>query len=137
MKSKKKQLIREIQVCGVTFPVYRASVEEVPDLVQDGELLDGFCDFERGCIYIREGLSPSLERDAVAHEVGHAFLCCSGLQEILRDRIGAKKFKGFEELLVRVATPHISHFFGLGSGPRLAKTKAARIATKRSGGRVR
>lgn len=112
--------IRNLDVCGISFPVIRATPEEVPTLASESELLDGFFDAENGRIVIRKGLSPSLERDAIAHEAMHAFLYTSGLQELMKQAMGEKKFRGFEEVLVRVATPHLSKFF---ASPKPAKSK--------------
>lgn len=132
--------IRDIDVCGILFPVLRAHPDDVPELVEEDRLLDGFVDFERGIIFVREGLSPTQERDTIAHETFHAFIATTGIGHLLRDRIGAEKADEFEELLVRIATPHLSKFFGpTKAGPKLVKTTAApkKIAAKRMPKRTR
>lgn len=130
---KKLPVLRDIEVCGITLQVVRAHPDDVAELVRDGEILDGVCDIANGRIVVREGQPTELERDSIAHEVIHAFLYLSGLQEILKDRIGHEKFEGFEELLVRVATPHIAKWFGLTpTRPQILKApRVARVAAKR------
>lgn len=100
------QLIRTVTICNVRVPIIRATADQVPELVEDGRLLDGFFCFERAVIVIRAGQAPSLERDAICHEVSHAFLYLSGLAHVLRGQVKTE-YTDFEEQLVRIATPHI------------------------------
>jgi hypothetical protein len=101
-------LLHTLAVGNVQFPVYRATPDEVPELLDGGAVLDGYVDFERCCIYVREGQSETQERDTIMHEAVHAFLSVTGLKHLLKGAVKKKiDFEEFEELFVRIATPHL------------------------------
>lgn len=97
-------------VCGVRVPVVRATADQIPDLAEDGRLLDGYFCSTQSVIFIRDGQSHTQERDTIVHEVAHAFLYLSGLGHRLEEVVGPALFERFEEGLVRMATPHLVAF---------------------------
>ncbi len=106
------ELIRTLTLCNVAFPIYRVRAEDDPELVDAGELLDGYVDFPGARIVIRAGQSPTQERDSIQHEAIHAWLHCSGIGAFLRRSLKqglgrGESFVEFEELLVQLATPHL------------------------------
>lgn len=105
-----RTLIRTYRIGGIVWHVYRADPAHVPALHDGDRVLEGVTDTSTAEIHVREGLSPSLERDAIAHELLHAFLYATGLAHVIEARIGAG-YADFEEVLVRVATPHLVGFF--------------------------
>lgn len=100
--------LRTLTICSVEVEVYEASAEECSDLLRDGCVADGTFSSENSSIVLRAGQSPSQRRDSFLHEVGHAFLYLSGLGHLLEASLPkSAKYAEFEELLVRLATPHL------------------------------
>jgi hypothetical protein len=98
--------LRTVTVCGVRVPIIEATIDQIPQLKdEDGILLDGWFDGERGIIFIRRGLQRTLRRDAVNHEIQHALWAYSGSRDYLA---GVTKGKvDHEEQLIRIMTPHL------------------------------
>lgn len=99
-------------ICGIRVPVIRASEEQVPDFLgTDDTINDGFFDGKTSTIYLRRGQSPTVERDTLCHERAHAFLQLSGLKNLLEAVVvWPKGYDDFEELLARLAAPHIGTY---------------------------
>jgi hypothetical protein len=111
--------VRTLTICGVRVPIVRATPEQVPELLEDGRVLDGYFCFERLIIVIRAGQSKTQERDSIVHETVHGFLYLSGARHQLKFALGPK-FKGFEdfeELIVRNMTPHLVGLLECNGGP--------------------
>jgi hypothetical protein len=92
-------------VCGIEIPIYRE-----PDLRDsEGALLDGhFLPTPRPRILIREGLTKSVEKDTLIHELGHAFAVYSGLRDFFAGQVRKSvDVADFEETIIRILTPHI------------------------------
>lgn len=109
------KLVRTLTICSVRVQVYRATVEQLPDL----KGADGWFDETRCVIWLKAGQTPTQERDALFHEACHAFLYLSGLTTTLKMMLGPVRAKrwdetdddvGLEETLVRQATPHLVAF---------------------------
>jgi hypothetical protein len=99
--------LRTIRICNVLVPIVRATVEQMPELESEGTD-DGFFCPSRTLIVIRAGQSETQERDSIAHEVGHAFIYLSGIGHILKGVTAwPKGYDDLEEVLVRVAAPHL------------------------------
>jgi hypothetical protein len=101
-------------ICGVRVPIYRATVDQFPELSG----CDGYWDPVRSIIWVRQGQSETQERDALVHELAHAFLTLSGLSTTLKVFLGPERSQywdgddGVEEALVRQATPHLVALLG-------------------------
>jgi hypothetical protein len=99
--------VGELSVCGLVYRVAVASVDETSDLSADD---DGACVYSSGRIFIRASLSPSRKRDALVHEIAHAFIEASGLQAFLKSWVGEEKYDAFEESFIRLLTPAFLRF---------------------------
>ena len=100
--------LRTLVICGVRVPVIEATAEEIPELMQDDQLLDGWFCGERVAIFVRRGQSATHLRNSITHEAAHAFLDLSGLKQVLMNAWGKRKgFDDHEEAIVRIATPHL------------------------------
>lgn len=106
----KPRPFRVAKVCGIDIPIYRATVEQEPALRDsDGELLDGqFQPTPTPRIIVRVGLSKSVEKDTLIHEMGHALMLYSGCRELVNmsTPVGFD-IDAFEEAVIRILTPHI------------------------------
>lgn len=103
-----KQQIGVQTICGVRVPIFRADVADAPMLRDEdtGETLDGRFDGEKGVIYVRRGLSRTLERDALNHEILHALLAYSGARSFLAG-LARGMSSDHEETLMRILAPHM------------------------------
>lgn len=100
--------VRTVEVCHVRVPVVLATYALVPELREaDGTLLDGWFDHERGIVFVRDGQSKSLERDATNHEIVHALLYYSGVQDFFAGIVKGKAVE-HEETMVRILAPHMA-----------------------------
>jgi hypothetical protein len=106
------RLLRVVDMCGVRVPVVAANLEQWPALLEaDGTTLDGTFDYSLCAVIIRAGQSHTLLRDAVTHELVHAFLHLSGIGRQLKALMGKRAGERWEEIeegLVRTATPHLA-----------------------------
>lgn len=98
--------VGELNVCGLVYRVFIASVDESSELTSDD---DGACATSSGQILVRASLSPSRKRDTLVHEVAHAFLEASGLREFLKTRVKGD-YDSFEEALIRLLVPSFLRF---------------------------
>ncbi len=99
------KLYRRVNVCGLSYEVYFASAEEVPNLSAD----EARTEYQENRIYIRESLrnNPTRVRDNLVHELQHAILEASGLGAWMRahTKLSKAHYIEFEELLIRIQTP--------------------------------
>jgi hypothetical protein len=94
----------------VRVPIIEATADDCPDLRSDeaGGLNDGSFSQEQLTVFVRAGMSKTQRRDAIAHELAHAFLYLSGIGALLSGVVRWKKgAHDFEETLVRLAAPHL------------------------------
>lgn len=95
---------RSLSICGLEYRVVFATSEEVPAL----ESNEGYTSCETNTIYLASNIPRSRMRDALVHEVCHAFLEASGLGSFLQTSLKDKAaYDDFEETLIRVAVPHV------------------------------
>lgn len=95
----------ELRICGLTYQIKFASSEAVYQL----QGCDGVCVYGINTIFIREGLPGTRRRDALLHEIGHAFLEASGLRSLLQSVYSGKDFEEYEEMLIRLFVPSFIH----------------------------
>jgi hypothetical protein len=86
-----------LKICGLEYRVVFASVEEVPELAGK----EGFVSLATNTIYVLRGMPASRTRDALAHEVGHAFFEATGIGSFIADRVRGD-YDRFEETLIRL-----------------------------------
>jgi hypothetical protein len=89
-----------LTICGLEYRVVVAGVDEVPELAGK----EGLTSCVTNTIYLRAGMPVSRTRDALVHEVMHAFLEASGIGSFLSDRVRGDYDK-FEETLIRLIVP--------------------------------
>ncbi len=96
---------KRLTICGLTYRVVFATVDEVHHL----EDSDGLTSLGTNTIYVRAGMPESRMRDALLHEVLHAFLESSGVGSFLKDNFRGEvdAFERFEETLIRLVVPSI------------------------------
>lgn len=94
-----------LTVCGLTYRVVYATPDEVHHL-EDSE---GYASLHTNTIYVREGMPKSRTRDALVHEIMHAFLEGGGVGSFLKDNFkgDADAFEKFEETLIRLVVPSL------------------------------
>lgn len=95
--------VTKLTVCGLTYRVVFATADEVHHLEES----EGFASLSTNTIYVREGMPKSRTRDALVHEIMHAFLEATGLGSFLKDnfRGSEEAFSNFEETLIRLTVP--------------------------------
>jgi len=98
--------VGELNVCGLVYRVFVASVDESSDLSAEE---DGVCVASSGQILVRASLSPSRKRDTLVHEIAHAFLEASGIREFMRTRVKGD-YDAFEEAFIRLLVPSFLRF---------------------------
>jgi hypothetical protein len=93
----------KLTICGLAWNVYEGTVKNKDNL----SAVYGFCDHAKQEIWVAEGMSPSMFRDTLRHEVRHAILEHSGaesyLKSVLKPEVDADVVI---ETLVRILTPH-------------------------------
>lgn len=95
---------RSLSICGLEYRVVFATSEEVPAL----EANEGYTSCETNTIYLASNIPRSRMRDALVHEVCHAFLEASGVGSFLQTSLKDKAaYDDFEETLIRVLVPHV------------------------------
>jgi hypothetical protein len=96
---------KSLTICGLTYRVVFARADEVHHL----EDSDGFASFSTNTIYVRAGMPESRMRDALIHEVMHAFLESSGVGSFMKDsfRGDDAAFERFEETFIRLVVPSV------------------------------
>lgn len=96
---------RKLTICGLTYRVVFATAEEVHHL----EDSDGFVSMVTNTIYVKAGMPESRMRDALIHEVMHAFLESSGVGSFMKDNFRGddEAFLRFEETFIRLTVPSI------------------------------
>lgn len=98
--------VGELSVCGLVYQVYVASADETEHLA-DGD--DGVCIAQQGVILIRASITPSRKRDALVHELAHAFLEASGLRQLLKMHVRGD-LDELEEAIIRTFVPSFMRF---------------------------
>ncbi len=94
----------KLTLCGIEWPVYQGASSERDALENNF----GYCDHQRGEIWIRAGLSPSSHADTLLHEALHAMIEGSGAAQFLKGACppGAD-IAEIEETLIRILVPHL------------------------------
>lgn len=124
---------RKLTICGLTYRVVFATAEEVHHL----EDSDGFVSMGTNTIFVKAGMPESRMRDALLHEVMHAFLESSGVGSFMRDnfRGDSDSFERFEETFIRLVVPSIIRLVD-DNGPSLMRvpkqTKAQHVEYTKS-----
>lgn len=96
--------IRKLSICGLEYRVVFATAEEVPAL--DGN--EGYTSCETNTIYLANNVPQTRIRDALVHEICHAFLEASGVGSMLETSLRDKSvYDDFEETLIRVTVPQL------------------------------
>lgn len=93
-----------INVAGIEFTVYTGTAAE-------RDILDnafGYCDRQHAEIWLREGLSPSLQANTILHEIIHGVYEHSGVSKFVEHSLkdGVDKDE-FEETLIQLLVPHL------------------------------
>lgn len=86
-----------LKICGLEYRVVYASSDEVPELAGK----EGLTVCSTNTIYVRANLPACRARDALVHEVMHAFFEASGIGSFLSDRVRGDYDK-FEETFIRL-----------------------------------
>lgn len=114
----------ELVICGLVYTVVFAHPDNVPDLRGN----EGCCISGANTIFIREGMPPSRTRDAILHEVTHAFLEASGIRHLLLGVYNGTAFDDFEETLIRILVPSVLRLIDDNGRGLVASPKAKRKA---------
>lgn len=97
----KPKYIGTIDAAGIPFKVYMVDQPK-----SDKSEAFGTTNRITHEIEIKRGMSKEFTFDTLLHEVQHAIWECSGLYELVV-RAGVDKPFEFEELFIRVMTPHL------------------------------
>lgn len=97
--------VRKLTICGLTYRVVYATADEVHHL----EDTDGYCSMATNTIYVRSGMPKTRTRDALVHELMHAFFEASGVGSFMKDnfRGDEEAFDKFEETFIRLTVPSL------------------------------
>lgn len=99
------QAVKRLTICGLEYRVVYATPDEVPELADN----EGICRASVNTIYLRRNAPPSRMRDALLHEVLHAFLEASGVGAYLSQSFkgSTEEFESHEETLIRLVVPSL------------------------------
>jgi len=96
---------------GQTWTAWYVTKAEMATLDPETEL-EGLCDFKSCRMYVRKFRNKDRRRDALIHEVCHAFLEATGVGNFLEDSYSGPDFGKFEEGLIRLVVPHLATLIG-------------------------
>lgn len=94
-------IIGRLNICGMPYTVAVATAEEQPILDEN----EGWTEFKKGQILLRDGASLSRMRDTLVHEIAHAFLEATGVGAYLQSQVD--DWEQVEETLVRLIAPNL------------------------------
>lgn len=93
-----------LNICGLDYSVISGQASEIPGL----DMAEGLCIREKNTIYLREGMPDSRTRDALLHEIIHAYLEASGLGHLIQSNLRENVvYEDFEETLIRLIVPSL------------------------------
>ena len=113
--------MKHIKICGIAVPVRTATEDEDDGLKK----AYAYYDIEDGVIVLNKKLPANSDISFLTHEVLHAMLSSSGALRVTAATLGIdidktaglKRMELWEELFIRVVTPHIVETFG---GPKVS-----------------
>lgn len=98
-----------LTVCGLTYTVMSADSCDKDNPLPEGA--SGYCDPEKQIIWIAEEDTRQAKVDTLIHEVLHAILSHSGLDQYIantaRIAVSSNLYHELEETIVSVMTPHL------------------------------
>jgi hypothetical protein len=120
-----------LKICGLEYRVVYATSDEVPELAGK----EGLTVCSTNTIYVRSNLPTCRARDALVHEVMHAFFEASGIGSFLSDRVRGDYDK-FEETLMRLVVQPVLRLVEE-NGRALIEVPAAKQEPARTHGKNR
>ena len=118
-----------VLICGAAYPVLEGNAGECEEM--DGA--NGVCLTGERQIWLKEGMPASKVNDILTHEVLHGINDGAGVIYATAAALGLHeddpRLRAWEEVLVRILTPHITAAFGparLGLAPKKGAKRVKR-----------